>query len=259
MLTVDSKARADMTEVILCLSAIYSGRPLPPRKKSSKPKKKEGEPGEEELEDSERVGVFRTDGQGILEKKKKKKKEGPSEVSGSKVAVVEGCQGAKPNPHIMFQGKKLASDSAAARRLRGRSMGDSGKSPSPGESGEQDMFDASFSAFAIHKAPSVNDELAFSTDQNHFSDPVRATEGSDSFEAGSKSFDVFGGDSSWSGTSELRRSATQVTADGFPATGDRSANGSMTERMADLDISEEDPSRRRRDSHSKRKEKSEIH
>jgi serine/threonine protein kinase len=28
MLTFDSKARADMTEVILCLSAIYSGRPL---------------------------------------------------------------------------------------------------------------------------------------------------------------------------------------------------------------------------------------
>lgn len=33
MLTVNSNERADMTEVILCLSAIYSGRPLPPRRK----------------------------------------------------------------------------------------------------------------------------------------------------------------------------------------------------------------------------------
>ena len=70
MLTVDSKARADMTEVILCLSAIYSGRPLPPRKKVKTKT-------EEETKD----GTYRTDGQGIQEKKKKKKKETPSAVS----------------------------------------------------------------------------------------------------------------------------------------------------------------------------------
>jgi hypothetical protein len=62
MLTVDSKARADMTEVILCLSAVYSGRPLPPRKRSSKAKT-EGE----ESKAEESVGTFRTDGQGIQE------------------------------------------------------------------------------------------------------------------------------------------------------------------------------------------------
>lgn len=48
MLTVDAKARSDMTEVILCLSAVYSGRPLPPRKKPTKSKKdgeKEGDDG----------------------------------------------------------------------------------------------------------------------------------------------------------------------------------------------------------------------
>lgn len=93
MLTVDAKQRSDMTEVILCLSAVYSGRPLPPRKKLSKPKKDEKEPdearksgrgaeqpsstgGEKERRDSrkkkekptaERVGTFRTDGQGIYE------------------------------------------------------------------------------------------------------------------------------------------------------------------------------------------------
>lgn len=80
MLTVDCKARADMTEVILCLSAIYSGRPLPPRKKVPKAKKKEGETGEVAPDGSERVGTYRTDGQGI-NAKKKKKKEAPTAVS----------------------------------------------------------------------------------------------------------------------------------------------------------------------------------
>lgn len=94
MLTVDAKQRSDMTEVILCLSAVYSGRHLPPRRKLSKPKEKEkeGEEGrktgkserspsassggdrerrdsrkkkEKEKPPAERVGAFRTDGQGI--------------------------------------------------------------------------------------------------------------------------------------------------------------------------------------------------
>jgi serine/threonine protein kinase len=59
MLTVDSKARADMTEVILCLSAVYSGRPLPPRKRSSKSKTDKDEAKAEET-----VGTYKTDGQG---------------------------------------------------------------------------------------------------------------------------------------------------------------------------------------------------
>lgn len=81
MLTVDSKARADMTEVILCLSAIYSNRPLPPRKKSSKSKKK-GEEAEVSAEgEGGRVGAYRTDGQGISGSKKKSSKKTPSAVS----------------------------------------------------------------------------------------------------------------------------------------------------------------------------------
>ena len=56
MLAVDVKARADMTEVILCLSAIYSGRPLPPRKRVSKKKERDTNDG---------AGAYRTDGQGI--------------------------------------------------------------------------------------------------------------------------------------------------------------------------------------------------
>lgn len=90
MLTVDAKARSDMTEVILCLSAVYSGRPLPPRKKTSKPKKddkesdearkssrndratgsgegKDKKPKKKDKAPAERVGTFRTDGQGIYD------------------------------------------------------------------------------------------------------------------------------------------------------------------------------------------------
>jgi len=88
MLTVDPKTRSDMTEVILCLSAVYSGRPLPPRKKPAKSKKedKEGDEGRKpskERSDSkekhkgkkkteskipaEKAGTFRTDGQGIYD------------------------------------------------------------------------------------------------------------------------------------------------------------------------------------------------
>lgn len=96
MLTVDSKQRADMTEVILCLSAVYSGRELPPRKKQSKVKSEstdDSKPGEKKKEEkTERVGTFRTDGQGIQE--------------------------TLYDPTKATEGKKLASNSVAARRKR---------------------------------------------------------------------------------------------------------------------------------------------
>jgi hypothetical protein len=41
--TQDSKARADMTEVILCLSATYSGKPLPPERNVSRRTRKKRE------------------------------------------------------------------------------------------------------------------------------------------------------------------------------------------------------------------------
>jgi hypothetical protein len=94
MLTVDSKARADMTEVILCLSAVYSGRPLPPRKKSSRSSKSESSDGEgnKKEDKSERTGTYRTDGQGYQE------------------PVYD--------PTKATEGKKLSSNSVAARRKR---------------------------------------------------------------------------------------------------------------------------------------------
>jgi len=71
MLTVDCKERADMSEVIMCLSALYSNRPFPKRKRrTSKPR-------EEVKNEETRVGAYRTDGQGIRppspEKQLKKK------------------------------------------------------------------------------------------------------------------------------------------------------------------------------------------
>jgi len=99
MLTVDSKARADMTEVILCLSAVYSGRPLPPRKKPSRSSKEEKEEGKskdaeakKESSSDERIGKFRTDAQGYQEN--------------------------IYDPTKATEGKKLASNSVAARRKR---------------------------------------------------------------------------------------------------------------------------------------------
>ncbi|VEU45141.1 unnamed protein product [Pseudo-nitzschia multistriata] len=101
MLTVDYKARADMTEVILCLSAVYSGRPLPPRKKStrsSKSDEKEQNKNPEETtkkdtQNDSRVGKFRTDSQGYRD---------------------ENIY----DPTKAKEGKKLASNSVAARRKR---------------------------------------------------------------------------------------------------------------------------------------------
>ncbi len=101
MLTVDYKARADMTEVILCLSAVYSGRPLPPRKKSSKATKSDEKEQnkkttvavkQDTLNDT-RIGKFRTDSQGIRDDN-------------------------LYDPSKATEGKKLASNSVAARRKR---------------------------------------------------------------------------------------------------------------------------------------------
>jgi len=97
MLTVNCKERADMTEVILCLSAIYSGRPLPPRKKTANTGIGE--------ESKRRVGAYRTDGQGIRGQKSEEKK--PAEA------------------------KKLNPNSAAARRRKAAQSGGTEGNPIP--------------------------------------------------------------------------------------------------------------------------------
>lgn len=102
MLTVNCKERADMTEVILCLSAIYSGRPLPPRKRSSK----QGKGAEsKQVQSKERVGTYRTDGQGI--------------------------HGQKSEERKRLEAKKLDPNSAAARRRKAAQSGGTESNPIP--------------------------------------------------------------------------------------------------------------------------------
>ncbi len=74
MLCMNCKERADMTEVILCLSAIYSGRPLPPRKKTGRTGDRSDEGSKSGVKQKERVGTYRTDGQGIRKPKSEEKK-----------------------------------------------------------------------------------------------------------------------------------------------------------------------------------------
>lgn len=140
MLTVDSKARADMTEVILCLSAVYSGRPLPPRKEKSVSKKDEDEDAvapekknssKSKKNKGERVGTFRTDGQGIYE-------------DGLAIDPKEG----KKAP----QAKKLDPNSAAARRKRSAA----------GVEAEFASFENKFDGSSA--LPESNADAAFTTD-----------------------------------------------------------------------------------------------
>eukprot|EP00540_Astrosyne_radiata_P020297 CAMPEP_0116840582 /NCGR_PEP_ID=MMETSP0418-20121206/10443_1 /TAXON_ID=1158023 /ORGANISM="Astrosyne radiata, Strain 13vi08-1A" /LENGTH=607 /DNA_ID=CAMNT_0004470901 /DNA_START=285 /DNA_END=2109 /DNA_ORIENTATION=+ len=153
MLTVDSKARADMTEVILCLSAIYSGRPLPPRKKVAKSKKAEEQTTADDAEEA-RAGTFNTGGQGVVGRERKK------------------AESKKP-----AEGKKLDPNSAAARRRRqaqGADLNPPARAPG-GPQGdlnaagsEQPVFDASFPEFGEANAAVNEGFAAFSTDNNPF-------------------------------------------------------------------------------------------
>lgn len=144
MLTVDSKQRADMTEVILCLSAVYSGRELPPRKKQSKVKSEsadDSKPGEKQKEEkTERVGTFRTDGQGFQE--------------------------TLYDPTKATEGKKLASNSVAARRKRAAAgtaalppTAPAASTPAPEAASKDDPL-----AFSSFPNSGGGDNLAFGAD-----------------------------------------------------------------------------------------------
>lgn len=133
------------------------------------------------------------------------------------------------------------------------------------------MFEASFSAFASGNAPSVNEELAFSTEQNHFAEAQEGSGAFASFDAsgqekgGKNGFGAFGaaggggsGKAGWKGgqTTELRNSGT-ISADGFPASfsaegaqeaaaAEAAVNGEVAAQMEEMDISEEEARRPRR-------------
>ena len=120
MLTVDYKERADMSEVIMCLSALYSGRPLPKRKKrSTKPKEDERSDGINES----KIGAYRTDGQGIrkekpmVEKKKivEAKKLNPKSAAAKRKKASEG--------HKMKEIPSTRSESATSQMSGNSSLG----------------------------------------------------------------------------------------------------------------------------------------
>jgi len=156
MLTVDSKARADMTEVILCLSAVYSGRPLPPRKERKEKKKpeKEGSKSSQKKKKNERAGKFRTDGQGIYDDN----------------LALDAAEVKKP-----AQAKRLDPNSAAARRRIAAG-------------GDKD-FESLHNRFdeAAKETQEVNEDLAFSTTANPF-----ASFDNKSDKGGESEGDIFG-------------------------------------------------------------------
>jgi len=160
MLTVDSKARADMTEVILCLSAVYSGRPLPPRKdrKARKEDKEEAPVGGPNKEKGkiEKAGTFRTDGQGIYQDLSLDPKD----------------------PNKQKEAKKLNPNSAAARRRAAAATA----APEPAFSSFPNTFDDG------NQAPEVNPDLAFSADAFEAFDAIKPT----NERSGSAADDVFG-------------------------------------------------------------------
>jgi serine/threonine protein kinase len=156
MLDLDSKRRADMTEVILCLSAVYSGKPLPPRKErssstksasssshatggdaaaassssvstSTKSKDANANSSSSSL-NKEKAGTFRTDGQGIA-----------SSTTSSKTKQQQ-------------KAKKLDPNSAAARRRQAADM---------------ESF-ANFNNTEPVNNNNNNEDMAFSTADNPF-------------------------------------------------------------------------------------------
>ena len=147
MLTIDSKERANMTEVILCLSAIYSGKPLPPRKERTKSRKegegsshgRDGSDKEQAASSSsaknERAGKFRTDSQGMY----------------GQNLEIDPTEIAKKAP-----AKKLNPNSAAARRRA--AAGDM----------EFATFHSKFDEQAAQQAKVDNPDAAFTADTSAF-------------------------------------------------------------------------------------------
>lgn len=166
MLSVDCKLRSDMTEVILCLSAVYSGRPLPARKKSSSKSRSSTSVSKSERQGSgsndgsdrqkgveggsssskkerkkERTGTYRTDGQGICSKRD------ALDVSSDKKRT---------------ESKKLNPNSAAARRRKQSQTVEVSNS-----SVDMDFNVAPFPSRFDDKNK-VNQNLGFSTTDNFF-------------------------------------------------------------------------------------------
>lgn len=222
MLTVDYKARADMTEVILCLSAVYSGRPLPPRKKSTRtPKADEKEQNKKATVPTKKeVGKFRTDSQGFRD---------------------ENIY----DPSKVTEGKKLASNSVAARRKRAAvssAAASSTHGPSPSNVNSTSSADPLlFSSIQGSEDENLSD-LAFSSfgEMNGF-DTSKAEDFFEAFDMTKQQFrandgfdaDGFGG-SGWgestTTTQENIENLQKLSISSFESDVDKSKNDGNTHR-----------------------------
>eukprot|EP00529_Nitzschia_sp_RCC80_P016675 CAMPEP_0113451902 /NCGR_PEP_ID=MMETSP0014_2-20120614/6573_1 /TAXON_ID=2857 /ORGANISM="Nitzschia sp." /LENGTH=676 /DNA_ID=CAMNT_0000343263 /DNA_START=516 /DNA_END=2546 /DNA_ORIENTATION=- /assembly_acc=CAM_ASM_000159 len=201
MLTVDCKARADMTEVILCLSAVYSGRPLPPRKKPSRSSKSDEKEDTDKKDDAkkessttERVGTYRTDAQGYQEN--------------------------LYDPTKATEGKKLASNSVAARRKRAAaSTAPSGAAAAGSAAAPAPSSAAPAPALAPAPAPATSsaDPLAFSNLQGSEDDGAADVAFSSDFAADIQGFDSKG-EGFFSAFDNTKGEQPSAGGDGFDAT-----------------------------------------
>ena len=148
----------------------------------------------------------------------------------------------------LLQGKKLATDSVAARRLNSR-RGDPTRSPgpSPGQghpspSEGPDMFEASFSAFNVGPVGPANENIGFSTDTSNFAAAgvIGESEAFGSFDGevnadGTQNFvDAFGKASDW-GSGQGEHGNSGMVDDGFPAHGESEADMTAKLERADAD------------------------
>jgi hypothetical protein len=199
MLTIDCTERADMTEVILCLSAIYSGRPLPPRKSRKQNEK------QEIVQEKERFGRYRTDGQGIRKNKTEEKKPveakklNPNSAAArrrkaAQTSVVDGA----PVPLIKSGSKILKSSSNSGNEFLDsdfflNDMGGFSSADNPFHTNHDEQID-----FGNFKNPEMNSDGAFDFSSENDS-----------------GFDNFGSDdgSRSTGFSSLQKSIAKKTKD----------------------------------------------
>jgi hypothetical protein len=172
MLTIDVKGRADMTEVILCLSAVYSGRPLPPRKeRSKKDKDKEkdskGSKSKSTKKHNEGAGTYRTDGQGIVQEKSLELD--PVE------ALAKTTEVKKLNPNSAAARRRKAAGGGAALHAPAEANDDFGISKLDNPFASAEMSENASAIFGSFEGKSETGsdgmEGAFGADQNWSLDP----------------------------------------------------------------------------------------
>ena len=227
MLTVDNKARADMTEVILCLSAIYSGRPLPPRKKVKTKTEEEAKDGEDVDDDGERVGHV-SNGWSRYPGEEKEEEEGNPKCGKSCLCQALRSRASVEMSDHFHVGQKIShrfSCSAAIAGVEAWAM-HLANLQVPLLLGVLICLKPHSQHLPVDLPTAGSDELAFSTDTSNFADAggesgsaaFGSFDGVEKRDAAKNRFDAFAGSGAWGNeqAAQIQSSGT-VTADGFPA------------------------------------------